>query len=79
MSTLPDMNFYFGAIKLLTYHWLLVKGEFFTSVFKKGGAFNDFFSQQYQLISNDNILPLMPTYDTNNIFNNTSFNYDKIL
>ena len=53
--------------------------NFVTNVLEKTNIFNDFFNQQCQPMSNDDILPLIPTYYTNNRLNYISLNCNKIL
>ena len=51
-----------------------------TNVLEETNIFNDAISQQCQPISNDSILPSIPTfYFTNNRLNDINFNYDQIL
>ena len=46
---------------------------------EKSNIFNNFFSQQCQPISNESILPLIPSYYTDEILSGINFNHGKIL
>ena len=58
---------------------LVVNAKLMTNVFKKTYIFNGFFSQQWQLVLNGSIFPLILIYCTNIRLNYIDFNYDKIL
>ena len=57
---------------------LLFNGKFVSDFLEKANIFNYFFSQQYQPMPNDRILPLMPCYYKYNRLNIINFNYGKI-
>ena len=57
----------------------LLNRKLATNFWEKSNIFNNFFSLQLKPISNDSILPLIPTYYTNSRFNDISFTYDKLL
>ena len=58
---------------------LLVNGKYVTNFLEKANIVNDFFSQQYQPISNNSILLLIPFYYTDNRLNDINFKHDKML
>ena len=57
---------------------LLNNGKFVTNFLEKANILNNFFNQQWQPISNDVILPLIPTYYIDTRLYDISFNYDKV-
>ena len=58
---------------------MLVYGRLVTNFLEKAKIFNYCFSQQYQPISNDSILPLIPSYYSDKKLRDINFNHDKIL
>lgn len=54
-------------------------GKFVTNVLEKANISNGFFSQQCQSISNDSIIPLIPSYNIDNRLTDINFNYAKLL
>ena len=58
---------------------LLVNGKYVTNFLEKANIVNDFFSQQYQPISNNSILLLILSYYTDNRLNDINFEHDKML
>ena len=59
-------------------YWSILK-TFLMVKLEKSNIFNDFFSQQCQPISNESILPLIPSYYTDEILSGINFNHGKIL
>ena len=65
--------------KVLSTPLSLVNGKFDTELLEKSNNFNDFFSQQWQPISNDSILSLIAFYHMDNRLSDINFSYEKIL
>ena len=80
-STKLIKNFFSRFLPKKLLHLMIVNllGKFVTNVLEKANISNGFFSQQCQSISNDSIIPLIPSYNIDNRLTDINFNYAKLL